>query len=104
MVQLNNVPLPPEFHAHQQTILELLQGCFVFKAYQRRSVRLKLKRKDVIMLNWAFIFLVVAIAAAVFGFGGIASASAGIAQILFFVFLTLFAVTLIANVVGRVSR
>ncbi|MEE4189680.1 MAG: DUF1328 domain-containing protein [Roseobacter sp.] len=56
------------------------------------------------MLNWAFIFLVVAIAAAVFGFGGIASASAGIAQILFFVFLTLFAVTLIANVVGRVSR
>jgi uncharacterized membrane protein YtjA (UPF0391 family) len=84
--------------------LELLWSCFVLKAYQRRSVRLKLKRKVVIMLNWALIFLAVALAAAVFGFGGIASASAGIAQILFFVFLALFAVTLIANLVRRASR
>ncbi|MEC9312086.1 MAG: DUF1328 domain-containing protein, partial [Pseudomonadota bacterium] len=35
------------------------------------------------MLYWAVIFFVVAIVAAVFGFGGIASASAGIAQVLF---------------------
>ncbi len=42
------------------------------------------------MLYWALVFLVVAIIAAVFGFGGIASASAGIAQILFFIFLLLF--------------
>ena len=42
------------------------------------------------MLYWALVFFVVAIVAAVFGFGGIASASAGIAQILFFVFLVLF--------------
>lgn len=47
------------------------------------------------MLSWALIFFVVAIIAAVFGFGGIASASAGIAQILFFIFLVLFAVSLI---------
>ena len=40
------------------------------------------------MLGWALAFLVIAIIAAVFGFGGIATASAGIAQILFFVFLT----------------
>ena len=42
------------------------------------------------MLRWAAIFLVIAIVAAVFGFGGLAEASAGIAKILFFLFLVLF--------------
>lgn len=51
------------------------------------------------MLGWALTFLVVALIAAVFGFGGIASASAGIAQVLFFVFLLLFAVAIIARFV-----
>lgn len=49
------------------------------------------------MLAWALTFLVVALIAAVFGFGGIATASAGIAQILFFVFLLLFVVALLSN-------
>ena len=53
--------------------------------------------KDRQMLKWALIFFVVAIIAAVFGFGGIASASAGIAQILFFVFIVLFLVALVGN-------
>ena len=47
------------------------------------------------MLYYSLVFLVVALIAAVFGFGGIASASAGIAQILFFVFLLLFVGTLL---------
>jgi uncharacterized membrane protein YtjA (UPF0391 family) len=41
------------------------------------------------MLRWALIFLVVAILAAVFGFGGIAGESAWIAKILLLVFLVL---------------
>jgi uncharacterized membrane protein YtjA (UPF0391 family) len=53
------------------------------------------------MLSWALIFFVVAIIAAVFGFGGIASASAGIAQILFFIFLVLFVVSLIMGMARR---
>jgi uncharacterized membrane protein YtjA (UPF0391 family) len=53
------------------------------------------------MLSWALIFFVVAIIAAVFGFGGIASASAGIAQILFFLFLVLFVVALIMGLARR---
>jgi uncharacterized membrane protein YtjA (UPF0391 family) len=54
------------------------------------------------MLGWALTFLVVAIIAAFFGFGGIAVASAGIAKLLFFVFLVLFAVTLLAGLIrGR---
>ena len=47
------------------------------------------------MLNWAAIFFVIALVAAIFGFGGIASASVGIAQILFFVFIALFVMSLI---------
>ena len=53
------------------------------------------------MLSWALIFFVVAIIAAVFDFGGIASASAGIAQILFFLFLVLFVVSLIMGMARR---
>lgn len=45
------------------------------------------------MLHYALVFLVLALVAAVFGFGGIAVASAGIAKLLFFVFIVLFAVS-----------
>jgi len=53
------------------------------------------------MLGWAVTFLVIAFIAALFGFGGIASASAGIAKILFAVFLLLFLVTLVAGALRR---
>ena len=57
------------------------------------------------MLGWAITFLIVALIAAVLGFGGIASASAGIAQIIFFVFIALFVIAMIANAVrGRAPR
>ena len=49
------------------------------------------------MLYWAVVFFVVAIIAAVFGFGGIASASAGIAQLLFVIFLALFVVAMVVR-------
>jgi uncharacterized membrane protein YtjA (UPF0391 family) len=42
------------------------------------------------MLGWAVVFLIIALVAAVFGFGGIVAASAGIAKLLFFIFLVLF--------------
>ena len=44
-------------------------------------------------LNWAFLFLILALVAAVLGFGGIAQQSAGIAKILFIVFLIIFVVS-----------
>ena len=52
------------------------------------------------MLGWALTFLLVAILAGFFGFGGIASASMGIAQVLFFIFLVGFLVTLVMYLVG----
>jgi len=42
------------------------------------------------MLKWAFIFLLIAIAAGLFGFGDVEAASATIAQVLFGIFLVLF--------------
>jgi uncharacterized membrane protein YtjA (UPF0391 family) len=51
------------------------------------------------MLGWALTFFVIALIAAIFGFGGIAGASAGIAQILFGVFLVLFVASLILRAV-----
>lgn len=39
------------------------------------------------MLRYAVIFLVIALIAAVFGFGGIAAGAVDIAKILFFVFI-----------------
>ena len=53
------------------------------------------------MLRWTLAFLILALVAAMLGFGGIASATAGIAQFLFFVFLLLFAATLIAGLVRK---
>lgn len=49
------------------------------------------------MLAWSIIFLVVALIAGVLGFGGVASTATGIARILFFVFLVLFAVSLLTG-------
>jgi uncharacterized membrane protein YtjA (UPF0391 family) len=42
------------------------------------------------MLRWAFIFLVIAIIAGIFGFGDVAHAATTIAQWLFGIFLVLF--------------
>jgi len=50
------------------------------------------------MLRWAMGFLVLAVIAALLGFGGLASASAGIAKSLFFLFLVIFLVTLALGV------
>lgn len=53
------------------------------------------------MLRYAAIFFVIALIAAVFGFGGIAVGAAEIAKILFFVFLVLFVVSLVAGLIRR---
>jgi len=42
------------------------------------------------MLKWAFVFLLIAIVAGIFGFSDVAAASATIAQWLFGIFLGLF--------------
>jgi uncharacterized membrane protein YtjA (UPF0391 family) len=53
------------------------------------------------MLRYALIFFIVAIVAALFGFGGIAAGATEIAKILFFIFLVLFIVSLVAGLLRR---
>jgi len=52
------------------------------------------------MLHWAVVFFVIAIAAASFGFGGVAGSAAGIAQLLFFTVLLMFVLSLIGGLMG----
>ena len=54
------------------------------------------------LLHWAVVFLVVALVAAVLGFGGIAGTAIGAAKLLFFVAIILAIVAVIANGVRRV--
>ncbi len=49
------------------------------------------------MLGWAIIFFLLALVAGIFGFTGIAIASASIAKILFFLFLALFIISAVAR-------
>ena len=53
------------------------------------------------MLRWTLIFLVIALVAGLFGFGGVASAAAGIAKVLFGLFLVLFLVSLVIGATRR---
>jgi uncharacterized membrane protein YtjA (UPF0391 family) len=53
------------------------------------------------MLHYAAVFFVIALIAAVFGFGGIAAGATEIAKILFFVFLLGFAISLVIGLFKR---
>jgi uncharacterized membrane protein YtjA (UPF0391 family) len=58
--------------------------------------------EESVMLSWALTFLVIALIAAVLGFGGIAGVSIEIAKIIFFVAILLFVISAIFGVVrGR---
>lgn len=57
------------------------------------------------MLSWAIAFLVVALIAAVLGFGGIAGTAMSIAQLIFYVAIILFVIAVIGGVfAGRRSN
>jgi uncharacterized membrane protein YtjA (UPF0391 family) len=47
------------------------------------------------VLKWALIFFIVGIIAAIFGFANIARTAAGVAKILFFIFVVLFLASLL---------
>lgn len=54
------------------------------------------------MFGWAITFLIIALIAAVLGFGGIAGTAVGIAKLIFVVALILFAISAVAGIIrGR---
>ena len=56
------------------------------------------------MLSWTISFLIIAISAAFLGFGGIAGAATGIAQVLLVLFLILLFTSLLSNGYRRQSK
>jgi len=71
------------------------------QVYGRAAFQALIQNSGGVMLRWAIAFFIVALVAAVFGFLGIATAAAGIAKILFFIFLVLFLVSLVGGLVRR---
>jgi len=74
---------------------ELYLRAAVLSVKRRRRINIR----RIPMLGWALTFLIVALIAAVLGFGGIAGLSIEIAKIIFFVAVVLF---LISAVIGLV--
>ena len=59
-------------------------------------------KRGTTMLGWAITFLLVALVAAVFGFGGIAGTAVEIAKLIFFVAIVLFAISAVIGLLrGR---
>jgi uncharacterized membrane protein YtjA (UPF0391 family) len=54
------------------------------------------------MLYYVLVFFLIALVAALLGFGGLAIAFASVARLLFFIFLVLFLVSLVMHVARRV--
>jgi len=76
----------------------LQQASFAIPAkYPTRRAR---TRKETDMLHYAIVFLVIALIAALFGFGGIAAGAVEIAKILFFVFVIMAVVAFVISL-GR---
>ena len=53
------------------------------------------------MLHYAAVFLVIALLAAVFGFGGVAAGAAGIAKALFYIFVAMAVVAFVLSLLRR---
>ena len=53
------------------------------------------------MLHYAVVFFIIALVAALFGFGGIAAGAVEIAKMLFYIFLLLFLLSLIVDLIRR---
>jgi uncharacterized membrane protein YtjA (UPF0391 family) len=69
---------------------------------RKRNSSRKQLREDHNMLGWAVTFLIIALIAALLGFGGIAGVAMEAAKIVFFVAIVLFLIAAIAGVIrGR---
>ncbi|MCI0342977.1 MAG: DUF1328 domain-containing protein [Planctomycetales bacterium] len=56
------------------------------------------------MIRWIIVFLLLAVAAAILEFGGVAGAAAGIARLLCYVLMALYALAIVAQAVGPRRR
>jgi uncharacterized membrane protein YtjA (UPF0391 family) len=66
---------------------------------QNAADRPQLPQKELAMLRWSMGFLIIALIAALLGFGNVAGTASGIAVTLFWVFVVLFLVSLLVSLV-----
>jgi uncharacterized membrane protein YtjA (UPF0391 family) len=72
------------------------------KPHAKQGGNATIEPEENLMLGWALTFLIVALIAAVLGFGGIAAFAVDIAKIVFFVAIVLFLISVIIGLVrGR---
>ena len=63
------------------------------------KLHIEIQQKN--MLHYSVIFLIIALIAAIFGFGGIAAGAVEIAKILFFIFAIMASVSFVMSLVRR---
>lgn len=80
---------------HSRVLRHIFRGFVLARVLLRTTKRATRVQGEVDMLYWAAVFFVIALIAAVFGFGGIAASAVGVAKVLFFVFLILAVISLI---------
>src|ERR1043166_3104191 len=89
-------------NAFHRAIFELARTQWVPARCTHQASGSRIIFREVIMLYWAAVFLVIAIVAALLGFTGVAAAAAGIAKFLFFLFLVMFLIFLVLGIsVGK---
>ena len=71
-------------------------------AFVRPAARIEtIPERRYAVLYYAAVFLVIALVAALFGFGGIAAGAAEIAKILFYIFILVAVISLVVGIVRR---
>lgn len=98
-------PVLRPFQRRRRLLLWVFQGLAepfsAARVLPARHLSTSDREKEIAMLHWTVVFFVIAIVAGLFGFTGIASASVGIAQILFLIFAVLFIASLAMQLIGR---
>jgi len=72
-----------------------------FVCHPGTALAIKRNIRRTAMLYYALVFFVIALVAALFGFGGIAAGAVGIAKILFYVFVVMAVATFIFGLIRR---
>jgi uncharacterized membrane protein YtjA (UPF0391 family) len=100
-VSLKNAAAKPEFHPHvggtSNDPAALSWRRLRLLSIAPRSWRLGMGN----LLHYALVFLVIALIAAAVGFGGVAGFAMEAARLLFWVFIVLFVISLVAGLVRR---
>ena len=77
-----------------------LARSLVFVAHDARATSIS-RLEILIMFHYAVVFFLIALVAAVFGFGGVASGAGSIAQVLFLLFVVLAIVSFAFGLIRR---